>query len=371
MSCSRGKHPFAPLLVALAVIATSVALLADPFDVSGRARSGQKRKNEEPKSQVLPLPPQPPMALKADTDTLDFHVSPLLKTGGLAAQIRQSLNDLIRDTHGETILKLRAFVAGAGDARRVQAEVSQLFTDRKLPLPVLTVLQVGALGTESAKVVIEAVVSTRHTANPNGLAFLAGQEGESLTGALDRLKESAQAASVSLDRILTATCFTSRLENVASLLPSTRALFPHANVNLVQSVRDPASERSTCEAIGQLSQAPVEGPVVLLKDRRTALVSARQIVLTGLQLSFGSFLDDAHEAFLRLQHSAAALDPVETPVEVNVFSLDLSGGSALRKTTAVPPSTFTVQTIEGLPSVDATAGIEAVMVPGVQTPAVR
>ena len=83
----------------------------------------------------------------------------------LAAQIRQSLGDLIRDTHGETIVKLRAFVAGAGDARRVQTQAADLFTERKLPLPVLSVLQVGALGDEAAKVVIEAVVSTRKTVN--------------------------------------------------------------------------------------------------------------------------------------------------------------------------------------------------------------
>src|SRR5277367_5455719 len=121
----------------------------------------QKKKNEEPKPQVMPLPPELPMALAADAETLDFHISPLLRSGGLAAQIKQSLDDLIRDTHGETIVKLRAFVAGAGDARRVQSEAADLFTDHKLPLPVLSVLQVGALGDEAAKVVIEAVVSTR------------------------------------------------------------------------------------------------------------------------------------------------------------------------------------------------------------------
>src|SRR6201996_4494649 len=135
------------------------------------ALGGQRKKNEEPKTQVLPLPPELPMALMADTETLDFHISPLLKTGGLGAQIRQSLNDLIRDTHGETIVKLRAFVAGAGDARRVEAEVAKLFTEHKLPLPVLTVLQVGALGDEAAKVVIEAVVATHRVTNPEGLAF--------------------------------------------------------------------------------------------------------------------------------------------------------------------------------------------------------
>src|SRR4051812_44691551 len=145
----------------------------------------RKRKYEEPKPQILPLPPELPMALAADTATLDFHISPLLKTGGLSAQIRQSLNDLIRDTRGETIVKLRAFVAGAGDARRVQAQVSDIFTERRLSLPVLTIVQVGALAEDRAQVVIEAVVSTRRTVNPNGLAFLAGQHGTSLPDALE------------------------------------------------------------------------------------------------------------------------------------------------------------------------------------------
>jgi hypothetical protein len=331
----------------------------------------QKRKNEEPKSQVLPLPPQPPMALKADTNTLDFHVSSLLKTGGLAAQIRQSLNDLIRDTRGETIIKLRAFVAGAGDARRVQAEVTQLFTERKLPLPVLSVVQVGGLGEEAAKVVIEAIVSTRRIANPNGLAFFAGHEGTTLTEAITKLKASEEAAAVQPDRVLTTTCFTSRLDGFSSIRAGIQASFPHANVNLVQAMRDPLNDASVCQAIGQLAKPPDDSPVVLLKEHRAALVGAKQLVITGLQLSFGSFLDDAHEAFVRLQHSAMALDTVEAPVEVNVFSIDPSGGSALRKTTSVPASTFTVQTIEGLPSVDATAGIEAILAPDVQTPAVR
>ncbi len=337
------------------------------FSASGH----QKRKTDEPKSQVLPLPAQPPMALKAATSTLDFHLSPLLKTGGLAAQIRQSLNDLIHETRGETILKLRAFVAGAGDARRVQAEVSQLFTDHKLPLPVLTVVQVGALGEEAAKVAIEAVVATRHTPNSNGLAFFAGEDGATFNEALGKLKASTQAASVTADHVLTVTCFTSRLDSFESARSAVGSAFPHANVNLVQALRDPLNDASICQAIGQLSKPPGEAPVVLVEDRRIALVGAKELVLTGLQLSFGSFLDDAHEAFLRLQHSARALDAVEAPVEVNVFSLDPSGGSALRKTTSVPPSTFTVQTVEGLPSVDATAGIEAVLAADVDKPAVR
>jgi len=307
------------------------------------------------------------MALAADTETLDFHISPLLKTGGLSAQIRQSLNDLIRETHGETIIKLRAFVAGAGDARRVQAEVAQIFTEKKLPLPVLSIIQVGGLGEEAAQVVIEAVVSTRRSLNPNGLAFIAGQMGPSFSAALKRLKESVSAASVTPDHVLSCTCFTSGIDYEATR-GAIHASFPNTAMNVVQALRDPSSDTSMCEAVGQLSQAPSEGPVVWLKNARATLVNSHQLIFTGLQLTFGRFLDDAEEAFSRLQRAASALQAVEAPVEVNAFSLDSYAGSAVQKKTSVPPSTFTVLTVEGLPSVDASAGIEAVLAPNVQTP---
>jgi enamine deaminase RidA (YjgF/YER057c/UK114 family) len=328
----------------------------------------QKRKNEEPKTQVLPLPKELPMALAADTATLDFHISPLLRTGGLAAQIRQSLNELIRDTRGETIIKLRAFVAGAGDARRVEAAVGDIFADKKLPLPVLSIIQVGALADSSAQVVIEAVVSTKKILNPNGLAFLSGQTGASFSEALQRLRDSVNAVPVSPERVLTCTCFTSRISDVASTRAAIQAAFPNTAINVVQALREPPNDESMCEAVAQLTQAPAQGPVVWLKNARATLVNSHRLIFTGLQLTFGNYLDDAHEAFARLQRAASALEGVQSPVEVNAFSLDPYAGSALRKTTSVPPSTFTVQTVEGLPGVDAAAGIEAVLAPHVAAP---
>ncbi len=311
------------------------------------------------------------MALKAFTDSLDFHISPLLKTGGLAAQIRQSLNDLIRDTKGETIIKLRAFVAGAGDARRVQAEAGELFTEHKLPLPVLSVIQVGALGDQAAEVVIEAVVSTRRTPNPKGLVFFSGQTGSSLREALNRLRESVGAASVSAEHVLTTTCFTGRFEGDAAVHSLVESLFPNSAVNVVQALRDPQDDASMCEAAGQPEQPPAAGEVVLLKANRAAVVHTRELVFTGLQLSFGSYLDDAHEALTRLRRAAGALGSVEAPVEVNVFALNAPAGSALRKTTSVPLSVFTVQELEGLPAMDATAGVEAILAPDVTAPLER
>jgi enamine deaminase RidA (YjgF/YER057c/UK114 family) len=328
-----------------------------------------RKGTEEPKTQVLPLPPDLPMALLAETATLDFHISPLLRTGGLSAQIRQSLNDLIRDTKGETIVKLRAFVAGAGDARRVQAEVGALFTERKLPLPTLSIIQVGALEEEPAQVVIEAVVSTRRNLNPGGLAFFSGQTGSTYTQAVQRLQESVKAAAVAPDRVLRCTCFTARIDNAPALREALHASFPSAAIDVVQPERDAPSESTLCEAVGQLRQRRMEGEVVLMKNARTTLVSSPKLVFTGLQLTFGNFLDDAQEAVVRLQRAASALQPVEAPVEINAFALDASAGSAVRKKmTAVPLSTFTVQTVEGLPAMDATAGIEAILAPNVAAP---
>ncbi len=323
------------------------------------AAPSQKNKNVEPKSEVQPLPPEPPLALAAATRALDFHISPLLKAGGLSAQIRQSLNSLIRDTHGEKIVKLRAFVAGTGDARRVQADVTQLFTEHRLPLPVLSILQVGALGQTAAQVVIEAVVETPRIVNPNGLAFFYGQTGPSFRAATERLRESAHEAGVTEDHLLAATCFAAQI-SAAEDGATFRASFPHTQFNIVQAIRDPSSDEAMCEAVGQLSTSPSEDRQVL-KSAHATLVNTDQLVFTGLQFSFGSYLNDAQAAFERMEKAAEACASSPTPVEVNGFSLDRAAASALERTNSVAPGVLTVQTIEGFSSLDATGGIEGVL----------
>jgi enamine deaminase RidA (YjgF/YER057c/UK114 family) len=350
----------------------AVALGVAALVLVGRHNAAaQKKKYEEPKSQVLPLPRELPMALAADTAGLDFHVSPLLKTGGLAAQIRQSLNDLLRDTHGETIIKLRAFVAGAGDARRVQAETTGIFSEHRVPLPVVSIIQVGALGFEPAKVVIEAVVATHRPENPGGLAFVAGQIGRTLPEALAKLQASASAAGVPVSEVLSTTCFTSRMESYEATRASIQGIFPKALINVVQALRDPLSDASMCQAVGRLPEAPAASAaakVTWLSATRVTLVRSPQLIFTGMQLTFGNFLDDAHQAFLRLQRVASSIQPVQAPVQVNAFSLSASAGSAVSKTTSYPQSTFTVQTVEGLPAIDASSGIEAILAPNVSDP---
>ncbi len=244
----------------------------------------------------------------------------------------------------------------------MQSEAADLFTEHKLPLPVLSVLQVGALGDEAAKVVIEAVVSTRQPVNPNGLAFVAGQTGATLSEAMQKLVASVKAVGVEPANLLTTTCFTSNIENYAATREGLLKLFPNTSVNLVQALRDPPSDASMCEAVGQLSQKPPQD-VVFLQEDRVAQVKARRLIFTGMQLTFGSFLDDAQQSFQRLQHAAKALGGADVAVEVNAFSINAYAGSALRKMTSFPANTFTLQRVEGLPAIDASAGIEAILAP--------
>lgn len=322
----------------------------------------RQHKNEQP-PKPLPLPPQPPMALAAQTQMLEFRISPLLAKGGLGTQIEKSLKDLIRDTHDERIIKLRAFVAGAGDPRLVQDKAAAIFTDRKLPIPVVSTVQVGALGGAAAEVAIEAVVEGKRAMNPNGLAFFAGQSAPSLAQAIEHLGVSAHTAAVPAGQILTCTCFVPYLANGGALRATMQKAFPQALITIVQPLRVPGDGAAMCEAVGRVAAPRTGGPVQILKDSRVALVASPQIIFTGLQLSFGNYLDDAHEAFARLGRAASAVQPIDALVQMNAFALDSYAASALLRVSTAPPALFTVQTVEGLPSIDASAGIEAIFAP--------
>ena len=104
-----------------------------------------KKKKPEEQTQILQVPKDPPAAVTADTRRLVFHTSPLTSKGLLSQQARDGLKALFRLSGSATIVKIRAFVAGSGDLRRVRDIVSEVFTDHKLNLPALTVVQVGAL----------------------------------------------------------------------------------------------------------------------------------------------------------------------------------------------------------------------------------
>jgi enamine deaminase RidA (YjgF/YER057c/UK114 family) len=331
------------------------------------AWGAHKKKNEEPKPQVLPLPKELPRALAVDTGVLSFHTTPLLKTGHLSAQIRETISNVIRDSRGATIVKLRAFVAGAGDSRRVHDVVGDMFSEKKLSLPVLTIVQVGGLGDEAAAVVMETVTAERKQVNPNGLVFIGGESDNSLAGSLSKISEKSRTAGLAASDIVSVTCYAARLSDYLGMRESIATAFPHAALNVVQAVRDPLDSRNTCEAIGRIPAGPPQPANAIPPGSRISRVTAQQIVFTGLQLSFGTFLDDADSALTRLSRDAEAVHAdLRSAVLVDAFSLNPAASAALQKTLGkynLPPSAVTVQLVEGLPSLDAALGMEAVLVP--------
>lgn len=312
--------------------------------------SGQKKKkgDEEPATQTLPLLKDPPAAVVAETGRLVFHVSPLSNKGLLSQQVRDALKALLRDTHGATIVKLRAFVAGSGDMRRVPAIVSETFTEHKLALPAVSTIEVGALPLEGAQVVIESVAVDKKTTNPNGLAFYSAQK-------VSLLRPTAGA--------LRATCFLSSLDDLDHVKSAVFAAFGGAAVNYVQSQRLGFEPMAMCEAVARLDSAPAE-PVVIQDG--VALVNSPRIVFTGTQMAFRGSDDDLRLAFDRLQKvlesvGAAFKDvfwastyPLTRPLEIRVRAMEQGYFDRSR------PPAGTMLLFEGLPSMDATMAVDVI-----------
>ena len=292
------------------------------------------KKEKELETQTLPLPPEPPSAVVAETGKLTFHVSPLSAKGLLTQQVRDALKALDRANNGGTLVKLRAFVAGTGDMRRVAAIVSEDFSEKKMPLPVVTTMQVGALPMEGAQVVIESISVDKKTANPNGLAFFPAQRAAELVAV-------AKAQQADLVQV---TCF------VADARAATASAFPGAAVNLVQPTRLAIETEMSCEGVGRL-QKPGKSP--------------SKLVFTGIQMSFGDNDQALRLAYGRL---GRALETVKArygdSLMLNIYSLNRGTGDKAVK--LVPEfmgpkvPVYAARVVEGLPSLDATVAIELV-----------
>lgn len=202
---------------------TRYRLLAALLALSVPAYPADDKKNKEEITQTLELPKDPPASVTAETSRLVFHVSPLSAKGLLSQQVRDALKALMKNTGGATIVRLRAFVAGSGDLRRVQAIVSEVFTEKKLPLPALSVVQVGSLPMVGAQVVVESISVAKKAMNPLGLVFVSGQAATSDTAvekmaplaqkSVTGLKTALDAAGSGPADVLRVTCFSSSLDD--------------------------------------------------------------------------------------------------------------------------------------------------------------
>jgi len=343
----------------------------------------QKAKKED-QTQTLQLPRELPGAVEGDTRRLAFYVTPLSAKGLLSQQIRNAIKALERRAGNGTILKIRAFVAGPGDVRRVRDLVSEIFTERRKPLPSLSLIRSGGLPLEGAQVVMEAIGLSSRPLNPNGLAFLSGQVAVSsnpleaveplMAQSLGSLRQAVHAAGAAPGDVVRVTCFVSSLGNAVALRALVEREYPRAAVNYVQPQRTPGRGMAACEAVARLSADP--GPLRTMPagggaepgQSQMALVGARSVVLTGTQVSFGFEPEDARLAFERLrkqlEQSGSSMQNVAF---VHYYPLAQSMAAQIRVARqgffdADRPPAGSMILFEGLTSMDAGFAVDVVAV---------
>ena len=343
----------------------------------------QKQKKDE--TQTLQLPRDLPTTVEGDPRRLAFLVSPLSSKGLLSQQVREALKSLSHEAKGDPILKIRAFVAGSGDARRVRDIVSEVFGDRKLPLPVLSLVQAGGLP-GGAQVELEAIAAARKDVNPLGIAYLSAQEATAddpaapmpplAAKSLAQLRVALEAAGSAPSDVVRISCFLSSLDELAPVGQLVVQAYPGAAADFIQTQRAPARSLAACEAVAKLRRDPGTRLTVLNPAglpaapgvSGIALVASPRVVLTGTQVSFGFEEKDARLAFQRLQ-KALEQDGVSLHDVACAHFYPLASGIAAQVekvrgeffAPASPPAT-SLLLFEGLPSMNAGFAMDVVAV---------
>ena len=324
-----------------------IGMLALCFAVTRSPGAAGKKKNPDDDTQTLALPKDPPAVATGETRHLLFTVSPLSGKGLLTQQTRDALKAILKENGGVPVVHIRAFVAGSGDVRRVPQIVSEVFTDKKLPLPSVSVIRAGGLPVESAQVVLEAVSVAKKETNSGGVQFVAG-EGITdkdpaasakplLERALDQLSSKASKAAA-----LQVTCYVSELARPAELTALISGRFPGATVDLVQTQRLPWQAFAGCEAVIRGGAAPAK------------------LAFTGTRVAFGSQEKDATLAFQRLDKDLAEAGAAPADIVLtNVYPLSGQVANLVRLVRPASPAMSGV-IFEGLASIDAGFAVDAV-----------
>jgi enamine deaminase RidA (YjgF/YER057c/UK114 family) len=326
------------------------------------APEDKKKKSGDEITQALPASPELPAAVTAETAHLAYQVSPLSSKGLLSQQTRDALKALLRSNRGP-IVKLRAFVAGSGDLRRVGEIAGEMFLEKHLPLPALSVAQVGALPLVGAQVVIEATEADRKVVNPSGVAFLAAQPASSVADSLAKLKSVLAASGMQPSAALLITCFVSSFDDQRDTQQAMAASFPGASLDYLQMQRAPVAPAAACEATARLAKPASSS------DSQIAAVSSPQVVITGTQLAFGNQDSDFKLAFERLGKTLTASKTRFDRVVMAHLYITASGLSSRvlaiesAQTGPTHQPARTLVPIESLPSVDAVFGIDVIAVP--------
>jgi enamine deaminase RidA (YjgF/YER057c/UK114 family) len=367
-------------LAGLICLALAWTLTAQAAEKKKKGKKGQ----EEEITQVLELPRDPPAVAVAEAERLAFQVTPLYSKGLLSQQVREALRWLLRQDR--PVVRLRAFVAGTGDTRRVQAIVSEEFTERRLPLPTLTVIQVGALPQEGAQVVLEALAADRKPVNPKGLVFVAGQAfsvdaplepvAPLAEKALDHVRRALSWAGAGPGDVLAVTCYLTSLADVEKVRATASRQFPQAALNLLQPLRGALHTSAACEAAGRLSSAPREqletldapAPAGGARHSAAVLIGPGRLAITGAQLAFGTGEADARLAFQRLEKALEAMPGFRRGAAVvHIYPLSRAAADLAQRVGAeyfdeAKPPAITALPIEGLPSMDASFSFDLIAV---------
>jgi len=342
---------------------------------------GKKKKEEQ--TEVLQLPKELPTAVTAETRRLVFQVTPLSSKGLLSQQTREALKWLLHARRG-TVVKLRAFVAGSGDLRRVRDIVSDTFTEHKQPLPVLSVVQVGALPMESAQVVFESTEQAKRPAKDFGLVYISGQgiSGTQISEpvlplakqSMARVATAVEAARSQPGDVVRVTCFLSSLGQYSDIQQLVQSNYPAAALNLVQVLRSPSHAMAECEAVARLKWNPgtaihmlnPEGLGQSSQVSQIALISAPAVILTGSQEAFGFQDADARLAFERLNKSLSQEGGSLRQVAfTSLYPLSTSISRQVRKIREEfydkeRPPAGTMLPFQGLPSMDSGFALDVV-----------
>jgi enamine deaminase RidA (YjgF/YER057c/UK114 family) len=282
----------------------------------------------------------------------------------------------MRNTGGATIVKLRAMVSGSGDLRRVPSIVSEMFTEKKLPLPVVSTVQVGSLPMEGAQVVIESIAMARKEVNTHGVVWISGQQ-QTSDKPLDPTEPLARKSMADLKTALSGAgsqpLDALQVNEIRGMLARE---FQTAALNLVQVQRSPSRAVVECEAVARLRQ-PLAESVRMVNPQglpsspnysQLAVISAPKVVFTGLSVSYGYQDADARLAFQRLDRVLKeAGASIKNVAMSSVYPLSASLGEQVRKIRfdfydkARPPAS-TMLPFEGLPAMEAGFAVEVVAV---------
>jgi enamine deaminase RidA (YjgF/YER057c/UK114 family) len=345
-----------------------------------------QKKVEEEKPQVLALAPEAPDFVKAETARYSYLPLPVEDNGLLSRQVEESMKNLRRLLKKRKVLRITAWVGGAGDARRVSSNIRELLAKWRMPIPAISVIRVGALPNRASRVAFDIEIEEEDPVNPHGLLFLAGVRTVAPEFRFDIKQEFDQSIRTLEERLreegatpadaLHVRCFVSVTEDMQPLELALRQRFPNATPRVLQSLRSSPESYANCNLIARLGKAPVqplEARVITPRENEPPITSllktnARTLVISSAQLGFRATDADLALAFERLQHTlAAAGTTLANAAQLSILAASLDVG---RRTEAqgrkylnsrYDPAILRV-TVEGLPALDATVSLDTIAV---------